>query len=282
MAQRHIIDVDISDRADGLAPVWDAGSATHVYASASGLPAPKNWLTDSDSGLDYPGSPNALDDEFEGGGSLDVKWTAVNNPASGDAFNQTDFDGYLHVGLLELGTDNFANLVYLYQTAPTGTSTMTFTARVALVNSSGTSGLTDAAEFAHVGIGLINSTNSESIEACIAFNDASSADTDKMPQVATAQSDGVNGFTTTVEHTGLTPGEFVFIRLRKTTASAYTSANTYEMDFSMNGMIWQNYASGSKTFTTACDRVGLIFRRPKSATGTPKCEALVDFFRRTA
>jgi hypothetical protein len=103
-----------------------------------------------------------------------------------------------------------------------------------------------------------------------------------MPLAPTAQADGVTGFTTALDFTGITPGEWVYIRLRKTTTAAYTSSNTYEMDFSLNGMIWHNFASGAKTFTTACDRVGIIARRPKSATGTPKVEALVDWFRRTA
>jgi len=273
-------DVDIETAAAG-APA----DAKYIVGAANGTlsaevvnqPLYDNFNPDA-----YPASPNALDDEFEGSGSLDGKWTAVNNPAGGDAMNQTDYPGYLHVGLTELGTDNWASLVQLYQTAPTGTSTMTFTAKVCMANVSDTINLTDAAEFAHVGIGLINSTNSQSIEATIEFNDNLATDVDKFPLTASASNDGVNGFTTTILFPSVTPSQWVYIRLRKTTASAYTSANTYEMDFSLNGMIWHNYASGSKTFTTACARVGLIFRRPKSATGTPKVEVLVDWFRRTA
>ena len=240
------------------------------------------YLADNFSLDAYPGSPNALDDEFEGGGAIDAKWTKVNDPAGGDAFSQSLYAGYLHVGLTELGTDNFASLIQLYQTAPVGTAVATYVAKVCIAIASDTINLTDAAEFSNVGIALINSTNSQSIAATLQFNDGIATDTDKLPLAPAAASDGVNAFTTSIDYLGVTPSEWVYLRLRKTTSAAYTSANTYEMDFSLNGMIWHNYASGSKTFTTACDRVGIICRRPKSATGTPKTEALVDFFRRTA
>lgn len=281
MAQRHIIDVDIAGRADGLVPTWDDGTQTHQYGSAAGLPVAKNWFTDNFDLRDYPASPNALDDEFEGGGAIDAKWTAVNNPASGDAFNQTDLAGYLHVGLLELGTDDFANAIQLYQTAPSGAAVATYIARLAIANKSGTPALTDAAEFAAIGIALINSVNSQAIGVGLQFNDAHTGGNDNLPLAAVGFEDLFTGFGGTFSYPTILPGKEIYVRLRKTTSAAYTSANTYEMDFSPDGRAWQNIATGSKTFTTACDRVGFLIRRPKSATGTPYAEAIADFFRRT-
>lgn len=271
-------DHDLIYQSDGSS--WSTWA--DVSGSGSGLPATKNWISDNLFREDYPGSPNALDDEFEGSGSLDVKWTKVNDPASANALNQTDIPGYLHVGLLELGTDDWANLIQLYQTAPTGTSTMTYIAKIALANSSGTTGLTDAAEFAGIGIALINSANNQAVGVGLQFNDAATGGNDNLPLAAVAFEDTWSGFGSTVAYPVILPGTEVFVKLVKETTSAYTSANTYSMYVSGNGRIWQQIATGSKTFTTACDRVGFLIRRPKSATGTPFVEAIADFFRRTA
>ena len=272
-------DHDLIYQSDGAS--WSTWS--DVSGSGSGLPSSKDWLTDNIFTEDYPGSPNALDDEFEGGGALDGKWTAVNNPAAGNAFNQTDLPGFLHVGLLELGTDDFANLLQLYQTAPTGTATMTFIARVALAFSSGNStAATDAGEFAGIGIALINSTNSQAVGVGIQFNDALTGGNDNLPLGPLAFEDNFSGFGSTMSYPTVRGGEEVWLRLRKTTTAAYTSANTYEADYSINGRIWQNLSSGAKTFTTACDRVGFLIRRPKSQAATPFVEAIADCFRKTA
>lgn len=51
MTQRRVIDVDITDRADGKVPIWDSGSNTHVYEAPSGVPA----------GTSFPGTPSTSD-----------------------------------------------------------------------------------------------------------------------------------------------------------------------------------------------------------------------------
>jgi hypothetical protein len=54
MANVHLIDIDITDRADGKIPSWNAASGTHVYvanAGASGVPA----------GTSFPASPSTND-----------------------------------------------------------------------------------------------------------------------------------------------------------------------------------------------------------------------------
>ena len=43
-----------------------------------------------------PASANGLDDEFEDGGSIDGKWTKVNDPGGGDALSQNVHRGRGH------------------------------------------------------------------------------------------------------------------------------------------------------------------------------------------
>lgn len=283
---------DVNDALDQLAArVTDivAGgggaptTAKYIVAAADGglsAEVVKQYLGDNYDPNTYPGSPNALDDEFEGGGSVDAKWTKTNDPAGADALNQTDFTGYLHVGLLELGTDNFDNLVRLHQTPPAGTATMEYVARLAIT----ATGLgAEHAEFAEVCVYLGDSVNDQFVAAGVQLNNADGA-TD-VSRGDAAMDNGTGGLalmtTTQVQHIGA-PGTFVYVKLQKATADAYTSANTYNAYMSANGMIWFQIGTCSKTFTGACDEVGLFFRRPKSQTGTPKAEAMVDFFRRAA
>jgi len=278
MTQRHIIDVDITDRADGLAPVWDETSGTHKYASASGLPTEKQWFTDNVDGRDYPDSANSLDDEFDGGGSINVKWTKVNDPSSSDALSQGVHEGFLYVGLEELGTDNFDNTVRLYQTPPTGTATMTFEARLALA-AIAEGYQTDGGEFSGAWVYLGDSVNDEAIGAGLQFN-IGSLSTPLQSNLLTVTGGTITGAGQTLSI--VVPGQFVFVRLEKSTSSGYTSSNTYNGYLSGDGLLWHHFASASKTFTGACNEVGLIFRKPKSQTGTVKTAALVDYFRRVA
>jgi len=227
----------------------------------------------------FPETPDSLDDEFEDGGSIDAKWTIVNNPSGDDALRQDLYEGYLHVGLLELGTDNFDNLIRLYQTPPAGNQTMSFIAKVAL-SAEGLGG--NAAEWACVGIYLGNSANDELVGAIIEFNDAAGT---KFPLGAQGSVDNGSGglsAMSAIQKVLIDATKFVYLKLEKSTANAYTSSNTYRAYFSFNGIIWQEVGNQTKTFTNNCDEVGIYFRRPKSQTGTPKCYALVDFFRRTS
>lgn len=152
------------------------------------------------------------------------------------------------------------------------------TTKVALAISA-EAGVVDKGEFCAVGIALINSTNSQSIGVGLHFNDATS---DATPLMSLGFEDLFSGFGGSAGLTAHEPGRNIYLKLEKSTTAAYTSANTYNMYISGNGVIWHQIATGSKTFTTACDRVGLLFRRPKSQTGTPKGEAVVDFFRKVA
>lgn len=278
MTTRHIIDVDITGRSDGLVPTWDAGSSTHVYGSAAGLPADKAWFTDNYSLDDYPGSPATEDDEFEGAGSLDAKWTVTNNPAGGDAANQTDFPGFLHVGLPEqAGTDNFDGLVRVHQTPPAGAATATYIAKLAVGMNAGATA-TDGGEFCSAYVYLGNSTNDEAIGVGVQFN-IGSINTPTAANILVVTAGTISGAGTPLV---IPPTEFVYVKMVKSTASAYTSANNYDAFISLNGMIWHDIGGQSKTFTTACDEFGLAFRLPKAVATTPKGEAVVDFIRKTA
>lgn len=279
-ADNHLKRVDSADAVVDIEAAGAPTDAAYIVGAADGdlsAEVVKAYLADNYDPDAYPAVPDALDDEFEGGGALDVKWTAANDPAGADALNQTDYEGCLHVGLAELGTDDWANLVQLYQTAPAGAATMEFVAKISLaIVADGYQ--TDGGEFAGVGIALINSTNSQAVGMGLQFNIGALT----WPLITLAFEDNFSGFGTTQPMAIAFPGQWIWVKLKKSTANAYTSANTYNMYVSGNGIVWQHVASGSKTFTTACDRVGLLFRRPKSQTGTPKAETLVDCFRKTA
>lgn len=66
MADVRLIDVDITDRANGKLPVWDSAAGTHVYAdpSTSGVPA----------GSSFPGSPATNDLFFHTTYGMIFKW----------------------------------------------------------------------------------------------------------------------------------------------------------------------------------------------------------------
>jgi hypothetical protein len=221
---------------------------------------------------DTPASPNALDDEFDDS-SLNVKWTLVNDPG----ISETTYPGFVYVSLTELGTDNYAALIQMGQTAPTGTAAMEFTAKVC-VGETGESA--NVGEFAGAGIMFNNTTDSEMWGPTAQMNDVSGAA--QAGYVSGMKSTaGTLALPTTSKPQVVIPSQWIYLKLAKTTTSAYTSANTYIAYYSCNGIIWQEIATESFTFTHVCDTVGIYFRRPKSQTGTPACYALVDFFRRT-
>lgn len=275
------------DGAGGVAWGAETGApadAAYIVGAANGSlsnETVKAYLKDNYDPDAYPASPNAMDDEFEGGGSIDNKWTKVNDPSSADALNQTDFPGYLHVGLTENGgTDNLAAAVRLYQSPPAGNQAMSFTAKIA-ISVSVDAWQTEKGEFAMALLYLANSANSEFVGIGFQYNNANEAN--NLILLGTAQYDGGSGVFAPVTNSFniiCTPGDMLYAKLEKTTASAYTSSNTYNFYLSKNGIIWHNVGTISKTFTADCDQVGLLFRRPKSQNGSPKAEGLADFFRR--
>lgn len=272
-----IVQVDDAN-VDTLAATLDfEGDDFAITSSPSGeanISFKKAYLRENYDPDQYPSSADAMDDEFEGGGSLDAKWTLVNDPG----INQTSFAGHAYASLTEnTGTDNLAARVQMYQTPPTGTQTLAWVAKVALVINADAF-QTEKGEFASVMLYLMNNTNSEYVSVKINISNI-------------FESAGTLGFAAT-EKTGdaafasnFTPvldlSAFYYLKLVKSTSNAYTSANTYTGYMSKNGIIWHQIGTDSITFTTACDRVGLMFRRPKSQNGSPTAEVVVDFFRRT-
>ena len=224
-----------------------------------------------------PSAADSMDDEFDGGGSLDAKWTAVNDPAGGNALNKTSYLGFLHVGLIEnTGTDNLAARVQFYQTPPIGTQTLAWIAKVALTISADAF-QTEKGEFAAVYLYLMDSVNSQYVS--IKINISNLLETNGTIGFASSEktADAVfaSNFGPALDLSG-----WYYLKLEKSTANAYTSANTYNAYISKNGIIWHLIGTDSITFTANCDRVGLMFRRPKSQNGSPTAEVVVDFFRR--
>lgn len=263
---------------DGV--LYGKNSAGTVSSLSSGLPASKDWFTDNADRTDYPGSPNSLDDEFEGGGSLDVKWTLVNDPG----ITQATYGGFAYCLMAEnTGTDNFDALIRMYQAPPVGTATMDFIAKVAMVANGHIGG--EGSEFASVGVYLGNPTNDEMQAAAIQFNWTTGQYEQFLSQQAIGQKStaGTLGNMGSVEATrGIVPGQHVFLKLSKLGSAAYTSSNVYAAYVSGDGILWQIVGFDTFTFTTLPTEVGLYFRRPKSQAGTPTAEGIVDFFRKSA
>lgn len=261
----------------------DSVALAAVYVPASDTTIASNQITDKRAVLhrrlatfdldSHPATAATEDDEFEGGGSLDAKWTLVNDTG----INQTSHLGHAFIPMTEnTGTDNLAARVQMYQTPPAGNQTLGFIAKVAMAITADAF-QTEKGEFAAVYLYLMNSVNSEyvSIKANIsnlleANGTIGFASSEKTGDAAFA-----SNFGPVLDLTG-----FYYLKLVKSTASAYTSANTYTVYFSKNGMVWQQVGTDSITFTANCDRVGLMFRRPKSQNGSPSAEVVVDFFRR--
>jgi hypothetical protein len=223
---------------------------------------------------DTPAAPNALDDEFDNS-SLDGKWTIVNNPAGGNALSETAYPGYIWVGLPELVTDTFDTLIRIYQVPPGDNSAWTIIIK-ASVGVGGLASSTDAGEFAGVGVYVGTLADDELVGSVMQYNDAAG---DNFACRMLGQNDmGVSTFT----NPQIVPaGGSYYLKLEKATANAFTSANTYNMYYSFNGITWYHTGQHSKTFTHACDEIGICFRAPKAQGGTPEGSAIVDFFRRT-
>ncbi len=246
----------------------------------------KDYLEDNEDPDAYPSSPTAWDDEFEGGGVIDVKWTKVNDPLT-DALNQTVHPGFLHVGLAEQsGTEVFDNQIRMYQAPPVwndGDGTWEFVAKVNI----GMTGLAaEGGEYCGVFLYLANSANDEFVGADLAFNDSASASF-VWQRAGSAADNGSAGFTgmTTNRETVIQPGQEVYIKLQKYTGSGsgdYDQPHTYNAYASGDGIIWTQVGTISKDFTAVCDEIGLLFRRPKAQVGDPYGMAVVDFFRRVS
>lgn len=254
-----------------------------VYVPASDTTIATNQITDKRVMLplrydkydpdDVPASADAMDDEFEGGGSLDGKWTLVND----SGINQTTHLGYLYVPMTEnTGTDNLAARVQMYQAPPSGAQTLAWVAKVALAITADAF-QTEKGEFAAVYLYLMNNDNSEYVS--IKVNISNLLEANGTIGFASAEKTGdaafASNFGPSLDLTG-----WYYIKLVKSTSAAYTSANTYSAYLSKNGLIWQLIGTDSITFTANADRVGLMFRRPKSQNGAPSAEVVVDFFRR--
>ena len=223
---------------------------------------------------DTPASPNAMDDEFDDS-SLDGKWTKVNDPGAPNAISETAYPGYLWVGLPELVTDDFDHLVRIYQAPPAGSVAWTFIIK-ASVGVEALASSTDAGEFAGIGVYIGTLADDELIASIMQYNDA-------VGDYLACRLQGQNdmGLTTFNNYEIVPAGGSYYLKLEKATANAYTSANTYNMYYSFNGITWYHVGQHSKTFTHACDELGICFRGPKAQGGTPIGYGIVDFFRRT-
>lgn len=296
--------------AQGASPTWKAlakGTEGHVLTmgadepgwavSASGAPTDAKYIVGLANATlsaekvkpqlynnydidDTPAAPNALDDEFDDS-SLNVKWTKVNDPAGANAISETAYPGYVWVGLPEqTGTDNYDSAVRLYQAAPAGNAAATYIAKVCL-GISGLESSTDAGEFAAASIYLGNSTDDEFVASAVMYNDGPG---DQFSSMCVSQANGASGTwgNTTFNNYQIVPAAGTFyLKLEKTTTAAYTSANTYNMYYSFNGIVWEHIGQQVKTFTHDVNEVGIMFRLPKAQGGSPVAYGLCDFFRRT-
>ena len=226
---------------------------------------------------DIPGAASTLDDEFDGGGSLDAKWTITNDPAGADAVSLSDYQGFLHIGLLELGTDNFDNLVRAHQSPPPGDGAWEIVMKAAIT---ATGMATNLGEFAGAYIYLGNSAEDEFVASGTQINDSPADVAATVEGTIDDGGGGISSMSPNVTQHGLAVGQLMYLKLVKETANAYTASNDYSARASANGITWWEIAREAKTFTTAPDEIGIFFRRPKSQIGTPKAEGLVQWFRR--
>jgi hypothetical protein len=245
---------DLTHNADGTLSLDTAGAG-----GGGALPA---WLEDTVQPEEYPGTPDTVDDEFEGLGSIDAKWTAVNDPG----MDQTTYPGHLYVPMTEA-----AGNPILYQAAPVATAVATYEAKVCLAQTEWGGNM---GEWGAVMIGIQNSTNGEQNFIGTELNDANQT----SPQ-------GILAYTAIGTGSGLKPlfavSPWIWFRFSKVTTAAYTSSNTYKAFYSFNGLLFHQINGDiTRTFTSDINRIGLWFRSPKAQTGTPTVDVLVDYFRR--
>lgn len=229
---------------------------------------------------DTPASPNALDDEFDDS-SLDVKWTIVNDPASPNAVSETAFPGYVWVGAVEhTSTDNFDSAIRLYQAAPAGNALATYIAKVAL-GAVALESTAEVGEWGTVCIYLGNSTDDEFVLSAFQLDNAQGAYLAGRVRLNINGASGSWAAGTFDNYQTVPSAQFVYLKLEKATNASYTSANTYNAYYSLNGIVWYHIGQHAKTFTHDVNEVGIIIRRPKAQGGSPVVHAIVDFFRRT-
>lgn len=265
----EILDIPTAETDDTLVLAPD-GVGGVEFRAETGASLP--WITDNVQPDAYPGSPTAFDDEFADG-SIDAKWTITNDPG----LDEIAFPGFLTGLFSELGTDNFDNLVRIHQTPPTGTALMQFAAKVCIT---ATGSAAEFGEFATVGVYLGNSTNDELVAASVQLSNDTAGTTLLRLRGEQYTAGTSAAFTTDQVQVMGSAGQYIYLMLYKQGSAAYTSANTYVAWVSMNGLLWQEVGTMSKTFTTACDEVGIYWRRPKSQTGSPSMRSNVDWFRK--
>lgn len=251
----------------GAAPI----GAYYVVGEASGPltnEIVKDYMQDNYDPIAYPGTPDALDDEFEGGGAIDGKWTLANDPG----FTQTSFAGNLYIPIAASGAaPTQSNIPKLSQAPPSGSVTWEFRIKASMAY---TTHGTNPGFAPQVGLYIRNSTNNQVLDIVIQGNNAVGTQRITTDQESGTGFTGAGGTASVI-----TPGLPVILRMRKTTANAYTSANTYVTDYSFDGITWIRILSISKTFTTNPDEIGIMAMRPTAAVAG---EAAVDFFRRVA
>lgn len=231
---------------------------------------------------DEPASPDSIDDEFDND-SLDAKWTITNNPATRN-WDETTFTGFLSCVIPETAVaDSFENYHRIHQSGvPAYGTAWEITAKVCLTVVED-SAVTEAGEWADINLYLGNLTNKQFVSACLQTNDASPHSVNN-PQALHAFHDngaGVIAAMTTDKPKVIDPSSWVYLRLKKTTTAAYTSANTYEAWGSKNGFNFFYLGQCSHTFTADPDEIGIMCRPPKAQGGTPSSKPMIDWFRKT-
>lgn len=103
MTTKRLVDVDITDRSDGLVPAWSVADGTHVYIAPAAVPA----------GTAFPGSPSNNDRFFRTDTDLEyrydgTRWSTVQlftqNPTGPGAVLALSATGNVGRVNTELGT----------------------------------------------------------------------------------------------------------------------------------------------------------------------------------
>lgn len=288
-------DVQIgSGLADGDVLTWDAAAWKWVPAEppggVGGAPSDAKYIVGAADGdlsnervkqslhinydlCDYPASPDAMDDEFDDA-SLDGKWTKENEAAAPNAVSESAFPGMLWWGLPETATDNWASAFKLYQTAPAGNQTLGFIARVSLAAFAAGGSM---ASFGGVGIYIGEPTGKDAVIAYVGYPTTAEC----LKAWGFSINNDVKAVLATLDRQmQFTAGQFAWIKLTKSTADPYTSANNYQSWFSLDGIVWHLTGAGSYTFSNAATQVGFFSRLPGNQTGDPVVHVLIDSFRR--
>lgn len=302
LALDDLSDVDAAAPNDNDVLTWDSDTSKWVAAAGGGgggAPTDAQYIVGAANATlsaekvkaqlyknydidDTPGSPNALDDEFDDS-SLDVKWTAVNNPATRN-WDETTFVGYLSSVIPETAaTDNFDNHHRIYQAMPGGNIAITIIAKVSLSVVGQLTG--EDGEWSSVCIYFGNPTDDQMVMTVLEYNNATSPAPHGAAGVCWAGgykwgASGALAALGTVDWQNVIATQWVYLKLEKPDATAWTSANTYNFYYSLNGIVWHQVATDSITFTTAPTEIGIYCRPPKAQTGSPVSYPAIDFFRR--